>query len=77
MWYINGRVESIVLHRKVGDFFCNENKRMKKTGFRNIPFNNMHYYKGNTKTIKIEKNYRIRNIIEKKVFTVRYLLYEV
>ena len=48
MWYINGRVESlpltnmrytngwvesIVLRRKVRDFFLNEDKRMKKTGF--------------------------------------------
>ena len=48
MWYINGRVESlpltnmryisgwvesIVLRREVGDFFHNEDKRMKKTGF--------------------------------------------
>ena len=48
MWYINGRVESlpltnmryisgwvesIVLRRKVGDFFRSEVERMKKTGF--------------------------------------------
>ncbi len=48
MWYINGRVESlpltnmryinswvesIVLRRKAGDFFHNEDMRMKKTGF--------------------------------------------
>lgn len=48
MWYINGRVESlpltnmryisgwvesIVLRRKVGDFFRSELERMKKTGF--------------------------------------------
>ena len=48
MWYINGRVESLpltnmryisgwvvslVLRRKVEDFFHNEDKRMKKTGF--------------------------------------------
>ena len=26
MWYINGRVESIVLRRKAGDFFHNEDK---------------------------------------------------
>ena len=32
MRYINGWVESIVLHREVGDFFHNEDKRMKKTG---------------------------------------------
>ncbi len=51
MWYINGRVESlpltnmrytngwvesIVLRRKVRDFFLNEDKRMKKTGFYTI-----------------------------------------
>ena len=48
MWYINGRVESlpltdmryisgwvesIVLRRKAGDFFHNEDGKMKKTGF--------------------------------------------
>ena len=48
MWYINGRVESlpltnmryisgwvesIVLRRKVGDFFHNKDKQMRKTGF--------------------------------------------
>ena len=33
MRYINGWVESIVLRRKVRDFFLNEDKRMKKTGF--------------------------------------------
>ena len=33
MRYINGWVESVVLRRKVGDFFHNEDKRMKKTGF--------------------------------------------
>ena len=33
MRYINGWVESIVLRRKAGDFFHNEDKRMKKTGF--------------------------------------------
>ncbi len=38
MWYINGRVESIVLRRKAEDFFHNEDKRMKKAG------NRPHYY---------------------------------
>ncbi len=33
MRYINGRVESIVLRRKAGDFFHNEDGQMKKTGF--------------------------------------------
>ena len=33
MWYINGRVESIVLRRKAGDFFHSEDRQMKKTGF--------------------------------------------
>ena len=33
MRYINGWVESIVLRRKVGDFFHNEDRPMKKTGF--------------------------------------------
>ena len=33
MRYTNGWVESIVLRRKVRDFFLNEDKRMKKTGF--------------------------------------------
>ena len=33
MRYINGWVESIVLRRKAGDFFHNEDKQMKKTGF--------------------------------------------
>ena len=33
MRYINGWVESIVLRRKVGDFFHNEDRQMKKTGF--------------------------------------------
>ncbi len=33
MRYISGWVESIVLRRKVGDFFHNKDKRMKKTGF--------------------------------------------
>ena len=33
MRYINGWVESIVLHRKVEDFFHNEDGQMKKTGF--------------------------------------------
>ena len=33
MWYINGRVESIVLRRKARDFFHNEDRQMKKTGF--------------------------------------------
>ncbi len=33
MRYINGWVESIVLRRRVGDFFLNEDMRMKKTGF--------------------------------------------
>ena len=33
MRYINGWVESIVLRRKAGDFFHQEDKRMKKTGF--------------------------------------------
>ena len=67
MWYINGRVESLpltnmryisgwveslVLRRKVGDFFHNEDKRMKKTGFYIIKdefFENMSdpYLKGN------------------------------
>ncbi len=36
MRYINGWVESIVLRRKVRDFFLNEDKRMKKTGFYTI-----------------------------------------
>ncbi len=33
MRYINGRVESLVLRRKAEDFFHNEDKHMKKTGF--------------------------------------------
>lgn len=33
MRYINGWVESIVLRRKAGDFFHNEDRQMKKTGF--------------------------------------------
>lgn len=33
MRYINGWVESIVLRRKAGDFFHQEDKRMKKIGF--------------------------------------------
>lgn len=33
MRYINGWVESIVLRRKVRDFFHNEDRPMKKTGF--------------------------------------------
>ena len=67
MWYINGRVESlpltnmryrsgwvesIVLRREVEDFFHNEDKQMKKTGFyviKNQFFENMAdpYLKGN------------------------------
>lgn len=33
MWYISGRVESLVLRRKARDFFHNEDEKMKKTGF--------------------------------------------
>ena len=33
MRYINGWAESLVLRRKVRDFFHNEDKQMKKTGF--------------------------------------------
>ena len=33
MRYINGWIESIVLRRKAGDFFHNEDRQMKKTGF--------------------------------------------
>ena len=33
MRYISGWVESIVLRRKAGDFFHNEDRQMKKKGF--------------------------------------------
>ena len=33
MRYINGRVESLVLRRKAGDFFHSGDRQMKKTGF--------------------------------------------
>ena len=33
MRYINGRVESLVLRRETEDFFYDEDKQMKKTGF--------------------------------------------
>lgn len=33
MRYISGWVESIVLRRNAGDFFHNEDRQMKKTGF--------------------------------------------
>ena len=33
MRYINGWVESMVLRRKAGDFFRNEEQTMKKVGF--------------------------------------------
>ncbi len=52
MRYINGWVESIVLRRKAGDFFHNEDRPMKKTGFyiiKNKFFEDMPdpYLKGN------------------------------